>query len=819
MTRRYVCVHGHFYQPPRENPWLEAVERQDSAHPYHDWNERVTAECYAPNAASRIFDESDCIVEILDNYSRMSFNFGPTLLSWMENHTHFTYGVILEADRASRERFGGHGSAMAQAYGHLIMPLASGRDKRTQVTWGVRDFQKRFERDPEGMWLPETAVDIDTLEALAEHEIAFTVLAPHQAAAVRALTPEDDGEPEWQDVTGDNVDPSRPYLVRLPSGRSITVFFYDGPISRDVAFEGLARSGERLARRLREALPSNPDEPRLAHIATDGETFGHHQVHGELALLYALETLREQEGVELTNYASFLAEHPATWEAQIVEDSSWSCVHGIERWRSDCGCSTGGPHTWSQSWRRPLRDALNELRAEIDGRFEEAAAELLKEPWEARDDYIRVILDRNPGNVDAFLSDHALRELSDTEEVRALKLMELQRNAMYMYTSCGWFFADISGIETMQVMAYAGRVIQLAEDLFGASFESAFLDRLEEARSNIPEQENGRKIYERWVRPGRIDLSRVAGHHAIRSLFEPRSDGDENDESEIYCYRVKIEDEQVATEGRARLLFGWSRFRSVITRESARLSYAAVHLGDHTILGGVRGFQGVENERAVRSLLQDAFDRSDLAEMVRILDREYQTARNSLRHLFLDEQQKVLDRIVEASVQEAETVLEDLYQKAAPLMRFSAELGVTQPRVFQVAAESVLDKSLKGALSGPNPDFDRIEALLGEARKRGVHLDPHEIAFAARKTLESLADRVAEDPGDRDRLHALERGADLLLDLDFEVNAWGAQNTFHQVLRDFYPRQKERAAENDGEARRWVRLFSRVGEKLSIAVH
>ncbi|MDZ7779780.1 MAG: DUF3536 domain-containing protein [Gemmatimonadota bacterium] len=824
MTR-HICIHGHFYQPPRENPWLETVERQDSAHPHHDWNQRVTAECYAPNAASRLFDEDSRITDIVSNYSRMSFNFGPTLLSWMEENTRFTYGAILEADRASRERFDGHGSAMAQAYGHMIMPLASPRDKRTQVRWGIKDFQKRFERDPEGMWLPETAVDLDTLEALAEHGIAFTVLAPRQAAAVRPLNGDDAtahegedaegaGDASWQDVSGGHVDPSRPYLVNLPSGRTIAVFFYDGPISRAVAFEELARNGERLAERLLGIHGEDADEPRLVHIATDGETFGHHHVYGELALSYALAKLEEEEGVEVTNYAHFLERHAPRWEAKIIEGSSWSCVHGVERWRSDCGCSTGAPASWNQAWRAPLRKALDGLREELDPRFEEAAGELLADPWDARDQYIRVVLDRSPGNVESFLSEHAAGELGDAEKVRALKLLELQRHAMLMYTSCGWFFADISGIETVQVLRYAGRVIQLAEDLFGESVESGFLSELEHARSNIQAKQNGRVLYEKEVRPERVDLPEVAAHYVLRSLFKSY----EGDEAEVHCYRVSDRDESTAEADRSRVLAGWAHFRSVVTHESAHLSYAAVYTGDHHVIGGVRGFQGTRSARAARQQLEEAFERGELAKMVRVLDQEYHVSIDSLRALFPDEQEEVLEQIMESSVREAEVVLEDLYEKSASLMRFAAELGVPPPGVFQTAARSVLNRRMDATLRRDPPDLDHMAALCAEVEERGVHLEHDELHHAVGKALARLADHMAEEPDQLERLENLKRGVELMGSLDFKADLWGAQNTFFRVLRNGYGARVAAAEEGDAQARRWIDLFRQTGEMLSVAV-
>jgi len=528
---RYVCVHGHFYQPPRENPSLEAIELQDSAYPYHDWNERITSECYAPNGLSRILDGEQRIVQLVNNYSQISFNFGPTLLSWIESKAPKVYEALRQADKSSQERFSGHGSAIAQAYNHVILPLANCRDRVTQVKWGLRDFEHRFGRSPEGMWLPETAVDTHTLEALAANGIKYTILAPRQAKRIRKR-----GSRSWQDVTGDRVDPSRAYLVRLPSRKTINVFFYDGPISQGVAFERLLDNGQRFADRLMSGFSDARQWPQLVHIATDGESYGHHHRFGEMALTYALHHIETNKLAELTNYGQFLEKHPPDHFAEIVENSSWSCVHGIERWRSNCGCNSGGHAGWTQEWRGPLRAALDWLRDCLAPLYEQKAAGLLKEPWKARDEYVRVILDRSKENVDRFLGEHGTRPLEPAEQIAALKLLEMQRHAMLMYTSCGWFFDDLSGLETVQVIHYAGRAVRLAQDFAQEDIESQFVECLAAAKSNLPEQGDGKQIYEKWVKPAIVTADMVAAHYAISSLFESYGE-----RTKIYCYDVERE--------------------------------------------------------------------------------------------------------------------------------------------------------------------------------------------------------------------------------------------------------------------------------------
>ncbi|MDE3161760.1 MAG: DUF3536 domain-containing protein, partial [Acidobacteriota bacterium] len=492
--KRFICIHGHFYQPPRENPWLEAVETQDSAAPYHDWNERICAECYATNGAARIQNDKNRITRIVNNYSRISFNFGPTLLSWLKDKAQRTHRMVVDGERRSRRSYKNHSSAMAQVYNHMIMPLANRRDKITQIRWGIADYEYHYGAKPEGMWLAETAADNETLEALATEGIQFTVLAPHQCKRIRSLKPAA-GDGAWIDTPNATVDTTRPYLVRFSSGASIAVFFYNGPISRAIAFEGLLNSGEMFAARLKTGFKETT-QPQLVHVATDGESYGHHHKHGEMALAYALKLLEEDKTVKLINYGSFLAQFPPEYECEIVEDTSWSCVHGVERWRSDCGCN-GGRAGWNQKWRGPLREALDLLRDRLAGLTEIEGARLFHDVWAARDAYIDVILQRDDDAVESFLAMHAARTLDEAERVRARKLMEMQRHAQLMYTSCGWFFDDLSGIETVQVIAYAGRALQLARALFGddaAPLESAFVSRLAEAKSNVTSAGDGARI-------------------------------------------------------------------------------------------------------------------------------------------------------------------------------------------------------------------------------------------------------------------------------------------------------------------------------------
>lgn len=491
MTR-YLCVHGHFYQPPRENPWTGEIGVEVSAAPYRNWNERITEECYRPNARPVLASGGDGGPprELPPNYSRMSFNFGPTLLSWLDARAPDVSASIRLADRDSRERFSGHGAAIAQAYNHSILPLADPRDRRTQVWWGIRDFEHRFGRSPEGMWLPETAVDLATLDILADFGLRFTILAPEQAARVRPRG----AHAEWVDVVGGRVDPRRAYAVRLPSGRSLALFFYDGPASHAVAFGALAEGGEALARRL-VSLASESGESQLLHIATDGETYGHHHRGGEVVLAEALEAIERSGAARLTTYGEFLSLHPPSFEVEIRENTAWSCAHGLGRWRDDCTCRTGVNPGWVQLWRGPLRDALDHLRDALASIFEQRGAALFRDPWAARDASIEIILDPSSSAFDDFLRRHALRVLTPDERADARRLLEMERHAMLMYTSCGWFFDDPSGLETKQILRYAARAIELAPPERRAPLEERLSRDLGAVRSNDPAAGDALRIY------------------------------------------------------------------------------------------------------------------------------------------------------------------------------------------------------------------------------------------------------------------------------------------------------------------------------------
>jgi len=804
---KFICIHGHFYQPPRESPWLESIELQDSAAPYHDWNERITVECYAPNATARILDAEDRIANIISNYSKISFNFGPTLLAWMKEQMREIHDAIVAADKLSQKQFSGHGSAMAQAYNHMILPLANARDKYTQVCWGIRDFEHRFGRAPEGMWLPETAADTPTFEALAEQGIKFTVLSPFQASRFR-----ESGRRKWREVDGGRIDPTRPYRVSLPSGRSLVVFFYDGPVSQAVAFEQLLTSGERFAHRLTDAFDDLRQHDQLVNIATDGESYGHHHRHGEMALAYALHYIGSQKLARLTNYAEYLEMHPPVHEVQIHEQTAWSCIHGVGRWMTDCGCNSGGHPEWNQAWRAPLRSSLDWLRDELAPLYEAKAREFLKDPWHARNQYVNVILDRDPEVRAKFLAEEGVRPLQKSEEVTVWRLLELQRHAMLMYTSCGWFFDEISGIETVQVIQYAARAIQLGRGLFDRDLEAGFLDRLEAARSNIPEHKNGRTIYEKFVKPAMIDRQEAAAHYAISSMF-----GQYGAHTRIFSYAFEDQQRDMILSGKTRLLVGRSEVTSQITQDAEVLSYAILYMGEHNLTGGVRRYQSQEAYDTMVGEIRTAFESADFPETIRLIDRHFEGAPYSLKSLFRDDQRRILNEILASTREDLESRFRLITERYTPLMKFLEGAGAPLPPALETVRDFVLHSDICRQIEAEPINFDLLKHLIGEGLVRNSHvLDAH-TSYVVKNRMEKMMQQLASEPEALDRITATEALAALVMPLPLALNLWKVQNTYWEMLQKIRPQFANRAQAGEEAALAWLVQFRGLGERLGFA--
>jgi alpha-amylase/alpha-mannosidase (GH57 family) len=803
---RYICIHSHFYQPPRENPWLEEIEFQDSAYPYHDWNERITAECYSPNTASRILDSEKRISEIINNYTRMSFNYGPTLLSWMEKYARETYQSILLADIESQKNFSGHGSAIAQAFNHIILPLANDRDIQTQVIWGIEDFKFRFKRMPEGMWLPETAVNYKSLEALAEQGIKFTILAPRQALRFRKI-----GEKKWKETKDSPINTSMAYVCRLPSGKSINLFFYDGGISQDLAFGNLLDSGENLANRILNSIPDT--SPGLAHVATDGETYGHHHRYGEMALSYCLYHIHTKNLAKITIYSEYLELFPPTHEAEIIENSSWSCIHGVGRWKEDCGCNSGGNPGWNQEWREPLKNALDWLRGKAIDVYEQKASALSSKPWDLRDHYISVVLDRSLENVDKFFKDNFEKSLNKEDRITILKLLELQRHSMLMYTSCGWFFDEISGIETTQILRYAARVIQLIKELSGEFVEDEFVALLKKAPSNLPQYGDGSVVYEKNVKPSITDLLRVGAHYAVSSLFE-----DYSKHTQIYCYTVHNQMYERFEQGKMKLAVGRTPIFSNITHEESTLSFAVLHLGDHNLSCGVGVLTDEKATTKIHQDIKEAFRKNDVSATMKLIEKSYPDGHYSLWHLFKDEQSKILYQILDSTLEEIETSLRQVNEYHYPIIQVIKQLHIPLPKVLANTVLVMLNKDLLDVLGAEVINFKRLEELVSEVKEWSLEIDKVTLGFVVNQKINDIMLKFLENPYEIKHLEILERIFRTLLPLHLSLDLWKAQNIYYSVGKKFYNSIKEKVASGNATAKKWIEYFDKLGEYLRVKV-
>jgi alpha-amylase/alpha-mannosidase (GH57 family) len=722
---KYICVHGHFYQPPRENPWINEIENQESACPFKNWNERISAECYYPNANARILNGGRQVKKIVNNYEKMSFNFGPTLLSWLEDNDPETYRAVLEADKKSLAVFGGHGNAIAQVYNHIIMPLANDHDKETQIIWGIKDFERRFSRAPEGMWLAETAADVQTLAILAANGIKFTILAPGQCKKTRKI-----GDKAWQSENGAKVDPKKPYLCNLPNGKEITLFFYDGPISQSIAFGGTLNSGEQFANRLFGAF-DNRKEEQLVHIATDGETYGHHQRFSEMALAYCINYIEKNKLAAVTNYGQYLEMFSPKYEAVINENTSWSCCHGVERWRADCGCNSGGNYKWNQKWRGPLRNALNFLRDKLLETFETKGPDYFYDIWAARNAYIDVVLDRSQA---ARFIDQYGTEKAKQDMPAAFKLMQMQLNALFMYTSCGWFFDEISGLETVQIMAYAKRALGYNKALTGAELEPQFIKKLEAAPSNIPDFENGAKVYRQLVKPVSVGLRKVAINYAVSYLLDEILF-----EDHIYSYKISDQKVDVIRKEHAKLVTGYATFTSRLTTEARKVSFALLHSGGADITAGAMyGISGELDE------IRDIFaDNNIKALREKILNAFTETA--DMPSLLKEKQKQILAKSISNAHERVKSHFVNIFKQESSFFAYFRKVNFAMPPLILNVAEVVLNAELKEEVLKDVLEEKKINDIKANLKSIGAGIYEEMIKHLLSKKLAVLVSDYADD--------------------------------------------------------------------------
>ena len=810
----FLTIHGHFYQPPRENPWLEAIELQDSALPFHDWNERINKECYNPNSISKIVDNRNRILDVVNNYEHMSFNFGPTLLSWMEHFAPLTYERIIKADIESVSEHSGHGNAMAQVYNHIIMPLANENDKQTQIKWGIRDFEYRFGRKPEGMWLAETAVDDETLKYLEENGIKFTVLSPYQALKFRQ-----EGDKDWQDVSWGNIDPARSYRYYIKSapGKFIDLFFYDGAISRSVAFDELLKDGNKFIKRLKEGISDCRDYPQLINIATDGESYGHHTKFGDMALSYVLKIRAKDEGFKITNYAEYLDKYRSNCEVDIKQASSWSCFHGVGRWKEDCGCSTGGHPGWNQKWRKPLRDALDYLRDELIVVFENEGQKYFDNVWNVRNKYINVILDRNEMNVKKFQQENFKPDLTDDDKVHAMELLEIQRQAMLMYTSCGWFFSEISGIETVQIMKYAARAMQLVARFTSKNLEEKFLEILSQAKSNIPEFGTGKDIFERFVKPSIITVKQIATLWALSSLYQ-----DFEDEENVYCYTITRKAYKKVQKNSSTFIVGHIEIQSKITLQKSNVMFALMQYVGGDFHCTIKEYSDDAEFNRIKNDLIKIYTMNTLTEIIRALDEYFGKEYFTLKDIFIEERRKILQILLKGKLEKFSQTYQEMYDEGKGSIYHLQGLGLSIPDEFKISAEYALSHKFNDIVvhSGGFVEDDLIQQATDinfEAKKIDIKLDksPSNLVFS-KKILQNINRLV----------HSFEiQQADVVLEifdnirkLELNVDIAEAQNIYFTKI---YHRIGEIIASEafknkKSSNKRFVEMLLDIGENLNI---
>ena len=809
----FLTIHGHFYQPPRENPWLEAIELQDSALPFHDWNERINKECYNPNSVSKIVDSRNRILDVVNNYEYMSYNFGPTLLSWMEQFAPLTYERIIKADIESIAEHNGHGNAIAQVYNHIIMPLANEHDKETQIKWGIRDFEYRFGRKPEGMWLAETAVDDDTLRILEANGIKFTILSPYQADKFKKK-----GDKEWTDVSWGNIDPARSYKYNIKSapGKSIDLFFYDGAISRSVAFDELLKDGNKFIKRLKEGVSDCRDFPQIVNIATDGESYGHHTKFGDMALAYVLKVKAKDEGFKITNYAEYLEKYRSDCEVEIKQASSWSCFHGVGRWKEDCGCSTGGHPGWNQKWRKPLREALDYLRDELVIIFEQEGPKYFDNVWEVRNNYIDVILDRNEMNVKKFQQENFKPDLSDEQKVHAMELLEIQRQAMLMYTSCGWFFSEISGIETVQIMKYAARAMQLATKFSNKDLETHFLEILSEAKSNIPEHGTGKDIFERFVKPSIVTTKQIASLWALSSLYQ-----DFEDEESVYCYTIKKEAYKKVQKGSSTFVVGHIEIQSKITLQKSNVMFALMQYSGGDFHCAIKEYSDDFEFNKIKTNLIKTFLMNPLTEIIRSMDECFGKEYFTLKDIFIEERRKILQILLKGKLEKFSQTYQVMYDEGKGSIYHLQGLGLKIPDEFKISAAYALSHKFNDIVvhSGGFLDEDSIQQAMDinyEAKKIDIQLDktPSNKIFS-KKILQNINRLV----------HSFEiQQADVLLEifdsinkLELQIDISEAQNIyFSKIYHKIGDIIESGTANKRASNKKFIEMLLEIGENLNI---
>lgn len=698
----YLCIHGHFYQPPRENAWTEEVEVQPSAFPFHDWNERINYECYHPNSTARVLDNYGLVKDIVNNFEKINFNFGPTLFSWLEKKDPITYKRILESDKKSVIENSGHGNAIAQIYNHIIMPLANRRDKITQVKWGLKDFRYRFGRNPESIWLSETACNEETIEVLIEEGIKYIILAPLQAESIKSFNSND-----WIDVSDGQIDITTPYRCYLKNKKEkfIDIFFYNGQLARAISFEDPLLDAKHIMSRVEHYIDSSKSHSQIISIATDGENYGHHKIYGDRALAYLTFVEAKEKGIKTINYGKYLSRHSPNYEVKLKEGkngegTSWSCVHGVDRWQDNCGCKTSGDPGWNQEWRKPLRIAFNYLRDELSTIFEKYGEKYFTNVWDVRNNYIDVILNRSEKNSLHFIEKHSKVKLEKSDIIICLKLLEMQRHAMLMYTSCAWFFSELSGIETVQVIQYAARAIELAKDIgihFKDDFsqiEEKFLSLLSEAKSNIPEYKDGKNIYYRFVQPSFASIEKIAASQAIKlALMQTEKKfGLDN-------FKIEVVSNRKESHGVSTINFGRIKILSLITLEEKDFVFVVLQFGNYDFRCSLKDYSKSDSTLEFEKDLFNSLYNIHQIELERKIDDFFGKEFYSLKSLFLEDRTKILSNLTRETINKVGQMYESAYEENKNINEFFNLVNIPMPEEMKFISEFALNKRLHSEIA------------------------------------------------------------------------------------------------------------------------
>ncbi|MBU2529476.1 MAG: DUF3536 domain-containing protein [Elusimicrobia bacterium] len=717
LINKYISIHAHFYQPPRENPWTNEVDFQPSAYPFDNWNQRIARECYIPNLYAKIKDANNQVLEVVNNYEIFNFNFGPTLLSWLEKDYPYYYKKIVASVKKLHQEKGDL-NAIAQIYNHIIMPLASFNDQLTQLIWGIEDFKYRFGFEPESVWLPETAVSRDTLKLLIDHKIKYIILSPHQAEKVKMLDSK-----KWIDVSKGNIDPKKPYWwhdkdengINIDD-RKIAVFFYDAGISEALAFEDITDNSSVLADRVLSCYDEKSNEDQLLLIASDGETYGHHHKFSDMTLAHAFKHEFKDRSIKTVNLASYLKDHKPKYEVEIKEGhdgegTSWSCAHGVRRWKGGCNCGKdGNPYLW----RAPFRGALNWLNDTLSELYEREGTKVFKDIWQARNEYIKPLTKPDKPTLNKFLSDNLHEDLAKEDIKKALELLEMQKYAMYMFTSCGWFFADISRIEGVQNLKYAAKAIELAEKLGLQDIEKDFLSLLELAPTNHPELKNGAEIYQKLAISDKLPFELIIYGHLVELFHFSKP----KEFHFRYFYEMEIKNSKTTILDKLKLISGIIKSKNTITKEYHEYAFAYFSAkGEMPFIC----LSSNEPENKLKLIKETFFSLHDINKDAAIIEIEKIFSKKiiTFKELPFNEKTNIIKKVVRAIKSTNSRDAFKIFKSYMGLFEKNEDLGSTLfsglKEEIRAYSKEIIEILIDDYIKTKNPDI--LDELLNAAKK------------------------------------------------------------------------------------------------------